>query len=476
MTKQPPNIAPERGIFCNRTLNLRSIRAIGYDMDYTLVHYNVEHWEARAYQYTRGKLIELGWPIEHLEFDKSLMIRGLVVDQELGNVVKANRFGYVKQAFHGPRPMDFKDQKKAYSRTLIDLNERNRFAFLNTLFSLSEACIYSQLVELLDRHELPGVMGYSDLYARVRNALDESHAEGMLKGEIVQDPERFVDRDPDTAAALLDQKNAGKKLVLITNSGWNFTNAMMTWAFDEFLPDSQTWQDLFEFSIVEARKPSFFELNSPTFKVDTKTGLLDPTHELSPGGVFWGGNAAMVEKQLGLSGDEILYVGDHIFGDVKVSKVALRWRTALVLRELERDIQAECQFSAQFKQLNELMQEKEEIEFEQYQMKIESQRLKKGYGTTSTTSPKKELDRKIEQLRIRASELDEKIAPLARAAAEISNPNWGLLMRAGNDKSHLARQVEKSADIYMSRVANFLPQTPFAFLRSARGSLPHDQA
>lgn len=30
-----------RGIFCTRTLNLRSISAIGYDMDYTLMHYNV---------------------------------------------------------------------------------------------------------------------------------------------------------------------------------------------------------------------------------------------------------------------------------------------------------------------------------------------------------------------------------------------------------------------------------------------------
>lgn len=30
-----------RGIFCSRTLNLRSISAVGYDMDYTLMHYNV---------------------------------------------------------------------------------------------------------------------------------------------------------------------------------------------------------------------------------------------------------------------------------------------------------------------------------------------------------------------------------------------------------------------------------------------------
>ncbi|MEO1269501.1 MAG: 5'-nucleotidase domain-containing protein, partial [Myxococcota bacterium] len=37
---------PGRQIFCNRTLNLRSLKAIGYDMDYTLLHYHVDRWEA----------------------------------------------------------------------------------------------------------------------------------------------------------------------------------------------------------------------------------------------------------------------------------------------------------------------------------------------------------------------------------------------------------------------------------------------
>ena len=44
-------------------------------------------------------------------------------------------------------------------------------------------------------------------------------------------------------------------------------------------------------------------------------------------------------------------------------------------------------------------------------------------------------------------------------------------MRAGNDKSHMARQVERHADIYMSRVSNFMHYTPFAYFRSPRGSL-----
>ena len=54
------------------------------------------------------------------------------------------------------------------------------------------------------------------------------------------------------------------------------------------------------------------------------------------------------------------------------------------------------------------------------------------------------------------------------------NPRWGLLTRAGNDKSYLTRILEGYADIYMTRVSNFLYQTPFAYLRSTRSSLPHD--
>lgn len=39
--KRFPHGVASRGIFCSRTLSLRSITTIGYDMDYTLIHYNV---------------------------------------------------------------------------------------------------------------------------------------------------------------------------------------------------------------------------------------------------------------------------------------------------------------------------------------------------------------------------------------------------------------------------------------------------
>src|SRR5260221_14462107 len=141
-------VPPERGVFCNRTPNLRSIRAVGYDMDYTLVHYHVAAWEQRAHGHVRERFHALGWPVADLQFDPRLVIRGLVLDVDNGNIVKANRFGFVKKAMHGTRVLDYEQLRESYARTIIDLSEP-RWVFLNTLFSLSEACIYAQLVDLL---------------------------------------------------------------------------------------------------------------------------------------------------------------------------------------------------------------------------------------------------------------------------------------------------------------------------------------
>ena len=149
MSKTALSAPAERGIFCNRTLNLRAIKAIGYDMDYTLVHYRVEAWERRAYEHLRALLLEQGWPVEDFRFDPNLVIRGLIIDTELGNLVKANRFGYARRRSTARGRWTTRSSARPMPRTVVDLAEP-RWGFLNTLFSLSEACIYAQLVDLLD--------------------------------------------------------------------------------------------------------------------------------------------------------------------------------------------------------------------------------------------------------------------------------------------------------------------------------------
>ena len=468
----PVSANPERGVFCNRTLNLRSIRAIGYDMDYSLIHYRVEVWEHEAFEHVRDAFLARGWPVKDLKFDPSSVTRGLTIDLDLGNLIKPNRFGYVIKAEHGTRSLSFDSLRRTYARTAVDLSA-DRFVFLNTMFSYSEASIFSQLVDLFDAREIPDVPSYAALYRAVRTTLDETHRQGTIKDQIVANPERFVELEPGTPLALLDQHHAGKKLMLITNSEWSFTRAMMSYAFDQFLPGGLKWRDLFDLVIVSSGKPDFFIHRHPLYEVvDEEKSLLHPCETgFREGGVFFRGNAALVEEHFGLTGDEILYVGDHLFGDVQVSKGILGWRTALILREMEDEMRALSGFAPKQLELTQLMEQKELLERRLSQVRLREQRERIGYAPVTADGGDRD---KIAALRDQLERLDEQIAPLARAAAMLVNEKWGPLMRAGADKSLFARQVERYADVYTSRISNFLDPTPFFYFRAPRGSLPHD--
>ena len=442
-------------------------------MDYTLIHYPVEQWERRAFEHTRDRLAASGWPVDDLVFDPAKVIRGLTIDLELGNLVKPTRFGYVIKAAHGGRFLEFDELRDAYAGTFVDLNE-DRWVFLNTLFSLSEASLFAQLVDLLDRGELPSAMGYADLYDVVRTSLNEAHMKGRLKADIVSDPERFVDHEPGVVMTLRDQQEAGKRLLLITNSDWAYTRHIMSYAFDPHMPEGSTWRDLFEAVIVSADKPAFFTVTRPMYRiVDEDEGFMRPLlGPIEEGGVYVGGCGPRIEQSLGIGGDEILYVGDHLYADVSVSKVLLRWRTALILRELESEIEAMEGFAQDELRLQSLMEQKTDLERTLAAARLDRLRMRTGHAAPTLDEPV--TDATIAELREEIAALDLEIGPLARASGELRNRHWGPLMRSGNDKSLFARQVERYADVYTSRVSNLLDATPYGYLRAARGSLPHD--
>lgn len=467
MAEQTGDAPRERGVFANRTLNLRSVKAIGYDMDYTLVHYDEREWERAAFTHARGYLAGQGWPVDDLVFDPDSYTIGLVFDTELGNLVKATRFGYVIRAVHGGTPLSYSELRSTYADVVVDLAD-DRFEFMNTLFDLSHASLWCQLVDLFDQQRLTSVRSYQALSAAIRDALSESHIAGALKAEILADPERFVHLEPEVVQTLKDQRAAGKKLLLITNSEWSYARQIMKYAFDPYC-DEETWRDLFDIVIVSASKPRFFSQRPDAFRVEDEERSLLCAHIglLETGRVYVGGNARLVEESLGHTRSEILYVGDHLFGDVHVTKNALRWRTALIARELESEIRGAIEFSERHSQLGELMEAKTVIDRSQARIRLSL--IRAGHHHRS-------LSDELRALTTHGSALDQRIAPLAKAASNLGNTNWGPLMRAGNDKSLYARQVEKYADVYTSRVSNLTYETPFAYLRAARVNLPHDLA
>jgi hypothetical protein len=146
-----------------------------------------------------------------------------------------------------------------------------------------------------------------------------------------------------------------------------------------------------------------------------------------------------------------------------------------VLRELEQEIEAQQGFAAEQEQLRKFMDQKSRGEREQAGLRLQLQRLLGGYAAAPDPEVLvTEAQERLRALRVELDALDQRIAPLAQRASRLVNERWGPLMFAGNDKSRLARQVERHADVYTSRVSNLLYLTPFGYLRAPRGSLPHD--
>ncbi|KAH1147845.1 hypothetical protein GYH30_042806 [Glycine max] len=368
-----------------------------------------------------------------------------------------------------------------YGRELVDLRQKSRWEFLNTFFSVSEAVAYMQMVDKLDGGIIPSNLGsfdYNGLYKVVGKALIAAHVEGRLKSEIMSNPEQFVEPDPELLFTLLDQKEAGKKLVLITNSDYHYTHKMMHHSFNRFLPNDMGWRDLFDIVIVSANKPEFFQMSHPMYEVVTEEGLMRPCFKAQTGGLYSGGSAQMVESSLNIHGDEILYIGDHIYTDVSQPKVHLRWRAALICRELEEEYTALIRSRGRRQSLVELINQKEVVVDLFNQLWLALQRQSKGRPAqivAATNVNKENLTERMQKLLLVMQILDGKIAPMLEADGELFNKKWGYLSRAGLwDKSHLMRQIEKYADIYTSRVSNFLYYTPFMYFGSQEQNLAHD--
>ena len=145
LTAERPAVLPQRGVFCTRALDLREIKAIGYDMDYTLIDYKMVLLEERVYHYSKEFLRSKGFPVSGLRFNHELVVRGLIVDTLHGHTLKVDRFGYVRRAMHGTRMLSRQEIIAVYGNgPPIDLRD-SRWRFLNTLFSVSEGCLYAQL-------------------------------------------------------------------------------------------------------------------------------------------------------------------------------------------------------------------------------------------------------------------------------------------------------------------------------------------
>jgi hypothetical protein len=75
------------------------------------------------------------------------------------------------------------------------------------------------------------------------------------------------------------------------------------------------------------------------------------------------------------------------------------------------------------------------------------------------------------------SQIDKLNQEISEAISEYNvhyNPYWGELMRAGQEESRMADQVEKYACLYMTKISDLLAYGPRTYFRPEKRILPHE--
>ncbi len=457
-------------IYVNRNLKMSRVSAIGFDLDHTLAFYNARAIESLAFEETRKKLIQdHGFPEEILKirYNPRFVIRGLVVDRRHGNLIKMDGHNYVTRAFHGTRPLPGEVRRRIYSRRRLRISH-DAYAPVDTLFHLPEAYLYQALVDLADRG-VPGVTRAPGLlYGQVRESIDRAHADGSIKRVVNADPGRFLQVDRSLGPTFERLRNAGKKLFLLTNSDLAYTDVVLSHVFGTACRFSD-WRDAFDLIVVEAKKPGFFLESGAEARPSEK-------EEVCRAGprVLRGGDAAGLENELGHLGDEILYFGDHTFGDILRSKKSLGWRTAMVVPELTRELRLTRRISDDLDRLADLNRQLDFLRVERGRLERNRRRNHRSGGRSNGGAPSQRPDSKSARLAEKWAELVDATESLGEQCDGAYNPYWGALFREGRETSYFGQQVKGFACIYTSRVSNFIHYPVDHYFQAPGDMMPHE--
>ncbi len=491
-------------VYCNRDLNMRKTEAIGFDIDYTLAQRKQEAIDALFVQKTLERLVdERGYPEKILEIEPrpEFAIRGLVLDTHRGNIFKIDRHRHVGQVYHGFRELP-EDERHEYRQTTIRFNHE-RYVLIDTLFALPEAFLYAALVDFLEDEEPHRDHDWRRVYDDIRYCIDLAHRDNSIKDEIIANPGEYVTRNPSLALTFHKFRSSGKSLFLLTNSFARYTDRVMSYLLDDVLSEYPDWHNYFDIVITGAGKPAFFTERSPFLAVDTYEQVQgEERQSFDPNTIYQSGNLRDFERMAGFGGDSILFIGDHIYGDILRSKKSTAWRTAMIVQEMEdelrqvRDLQEELgqieEYDREIERLN------EELTYDQgllYQINqvLEATGEVETDGDAEVDLPevdesewedrditqlketREKLKREQREMRRRRHDLIEKLRETEQSFETNFNPYWGLIFRLENENTIFGEQVEDYACLYTSRVSNFLNYSPMHYFRAPRQPMPHER-
>ncbi len=486
------DLDPPQRVFCNRDLDLQEIQAIGFDMDYTLARYNQRAMESLSIEKALERLVsERGYPAEitDISIRPDFAVRGLVIDTARGHVLKVDRHHQAGKVYHGFEDVT-EEARSTYRQTRIRFSQ-DQYALIDTLFALPDAFLYAALVDYFERAQPNREHDWRQLYDDIRFSIDLAHRDDSIKSAIVEDLEKYVNREQSLASTLHKFRSAGKRLFLLTNSYARYTNHVMSYLLDDALPEYESWQKYFDVVITGAGKPAFFTEGAPFQEVTTEAEIVDEkAEELTDDRIYQGGSLQEFERLAGWRGDSVLFIGDHIYGDILRSRKTTTWRTAMIVQEMEPELEHIHDLREEIQQMREVDQQIASLNRQLAHDKHLAQQIDEMLTQSDDSSEqsgvdaaeekrladaKRRLDKSQRSTRRRRQALIESLRDSERQLEERFNPYWGLIFKQGNENTIFGEQVEDYACLYTSRVSNFLNYSPVHYFRAPRQTLPHER-
>jgi 5'-nucleotidase len=185
---------------------------------------------------------------------------------------------------------------------------------------------------------------------------------------------------------------------------------------------------------------------------------------LEKGKVFQGGNWQHLHGMLEIkAGEEIMYVGDHLYADVLRSKRTLGWRSMFIMPELEEEIRVFSENIPLSRKIRRLRNLRDELS-------MRSEEIRRTEDLDDPTIQQKLLEFQEDDSSIKSS-----LSEMFEQWHAAFHPIWGAMFNAGYQDSRFAFYVENYACLYTSRATNLgLASTEKSF-RTTMEMLPHDK-
>jgi hypothetical protein len=222
-------------------------------------------------------------------------------------------------------------------------------------------------------------------------------------------------------------------------------------------------------------KPLWFKEGRPLMEREGDT-LKAVRAPLERGRIYEGGNLLEFERLVGLRGSSVLYVGDHIYGDILRSKKESSWRTAMIIQELDAEIEAHERCQADMVRQRELDETRDKLEDELrfYQQRFKDLSRAPDGDSSLSGAEKKRVKRALERVRGQLRSIDREHEELEEHIDRSFHPYWGSLLKEQNEMSMFGLQVELYSDIYTRRVSCLQAYSPQQFFRSPHDLMPHE--